>query len=70
MYNYKQEGNVYTLSEYDYKSKTFFRIIFKIGKIKAKTEKLEFNPLIGYETIPEWEYKKLFDKMLYKYQWI
>lgn len=70
MYSYKQEGNVYTFSEYDYKSKTFFRIIFKIGKIKAKTEKLEFNPLIGEETIPEWKYKKLFDKMLYKYQFV
>ena len=70
MYTFKQEGNVYTLSEYDYKSKTFFRIIFKIGRIKSKTEKLEFNPLIGEETIPEWKYKKLFDKMLYKYQWI
>ena len=43
---------------------------FKIGRIKAKTEKLEFNPLLGEETIPEWRYKKLFDKMLYKYQWI
>ena len=70
MYTFKQEGNVYTLREYNYTTKTFFEIIFKIGRIKAKTEELEFNPLLGEETILEWKYKKIFDKMLYKYQWI
>ena len=70
MHIFKQEGNVYTLSEYDYKTKTFFQIIFKIGAIKSKTVETEINPLLGEETIPEWKYKKIFDKMLYKYQWI
>ena len=70
MYTFKQEGNVYTLSEYDYIMKTFFTITFKIGRIKVKTEKLEFNPQIGEETIPKWKYEKLFNKMLYKYQFV
>ena len=70
MYTFKQEGNVYTLSEYDYIMKTFFTITFKIGAIKSKTVETEINPLLGEETIPKWKYEKLFNRMLYKYQFV
>ena len=70
MYTFKQEGNVYTLSEYDYVMKTFFTITFKIGRIKTRTVETETNPLLGEETVAPWYYEKMFNKLLYKYQFV
>ena len=69
-YTYNENNNVYTLREYNYTTKTFFEIIFKIGRIKSKTVETSTNPLLGEETVAPWYYEKMFNKLLYKYQFV
>ena len=42
-YTYNENNNVYTLREYNYTTKTFFEIIFKIGRIKYNLIDLSKN---------------------------